>query len=56
MAAINAGAQPELDEALRRVVASGSFILGAELEAFEHEWPSSSGPWAAWALATAWTP
>ena len=33
----------ELDDAVRRVVASGWFVLGPEVEAFESEWASFVG-------------
>jgi dTDP-4-amino-4,6-dideoxygalactose transaminase len=35
--------QPEIDSALARVLASGQFILGAEVEAFEREFAETCG-------------
>lgn len=35
--------QPEIDTAIARVFASGQFILGAEVEAFEHEFAEYCG-------------
>jgi dTDP-4-amino-4,6-dideoxygalactose transaminase len=35
--------QPELDEALTRVMASGWYVLGPEVEAFEAEWAAFVG-------------
>ena len=35
--------QPEIDAAVHRVLASGQYILGEELEAFEAEWAAFCG-------------
>ncbi len=35
--------QPDLDEAYRRVMASGQYILGSEVEAFEKEFAEYCG-------------
>ena len=43
VAAANREIQAELEEAHRRVVASGWFILGPEVEAFEAEWAAYVG-------------
>ena len=43
LAAANREVQAEIDDALRRVVASGWFVLGPELEAFEAEWAAFVG-------------
>jgi dTDP-4-amino-4,6-dideoxygalactose transaminase len=43
VAAAQAPIRAELDEAVRRVVASGWYILGPEVEAFEQEWASYVG-------------
>lgn len=43
VAATNRDVQAELDEALRRVVASGWFVLGPEVDAFEAEWATYVG-------------
>jgi dTDP-4-amino-4,6-dideoxygalactose transaminase len=41
--AIHASIRDELDEAVRRVVASGWYVLGPEVEAFENEWAAYVG-------------
>jgi dTDP-4-amino-4,6-dideoxygalactose transaminase len=43
VAAANREVEAELHEALRRVVASGRFVLGPEVEAFEAEWSAFVG-------------
>jgi dTDP-4-amino-4,6-dideoxygalactose transaminase len=35
--------KPEIDSAIQRVLSSGWFLLGAELDAFEHEWAQACG-------------
>ena len=35
--------QPEIDEAIQRVIESSGFILGREVEAFEHEFAAFVG-------------
>ena len=34
--------KPEIDDAIRRVLNSGRYILGEEVEAFEAEWAAYS--------------
>jgi dTDP-4-amino-4,6-dideoxygalactose transaminase len=41
--ALVAGLRPELDEAISRVLESGPYILGPEVEAFENEWAEWCG-------------
>lgn len=41
--AANAGMQPQIEVALKRVARSGRFILGPEVEAFESEWAAYCG-------------
>ncbi len=43
LAAQYAGIKDEIDEAVRRVISSGSFILGPEVEAFEQEMAAYCG-------------
>ena len=43
LAAANPEVGAEMDEALRRVVARGRFVLGPEVEAFESEWAAFVG-------------
>ena len=43
LAAANREVGAQLDEALRRVVAGGRFVLGPEVEAFEAEWAAFTG-------------
>ena len=43
VAAANRELEGEIQEALRRVVASGRFVLGREVEAFETEWAAFVG-------------
>ena len=43
VAAANRELEGEIQEALRRVVASGRFVLGREVEAFEAEWAAFVG-------------
>ena len=48
--------KPEIDAAVSRVLESGWYILGPEVEAFEAEWAAYCDAKHAVGLANGWTP
>lgn len=46
--------KPEIDTAVTRVLDSGWYILGPEVEAFEAEWAEYCEPNTPWGWPTGW--
>ena len=53
---INDSFEPELSEAVARVVRSGWYLFGKEVETFEQRLPVIAGSGIAWGQGTDWMP